>query len=379
MSTSKKRLDTTIVNLTARIETSPEARANGSDSPSRTTTEQTKESSGTPTRANTKSPNLASDGAIHSPVTSHNKHTKSSSGTPSRTQIQISAGDDGSNSPRTTPSKRSKTSTGTPSRIKDKVKPCEKGQDLYNRICKGLIDSSRTPSKNNYKAITPSKFFKSRTPAALDQVIKSVSVSICDEPQDYITDVTNLKRRRSKNTRLVTVETVMPLYNIETGIDGHDDVEIVADIVEEVVKMSISGHDVSKKRSARNTSIRSKSKTERVVQESLKNDLSSLQVEENEEGKPVLEAVKPRKRKGSTQESQPLKKRNKVIYNSADSSDDDDAMFISTMRPILSEDDKKEMDEVLGVCNASDKSVNETEYEASKEIIEGKKRKEGAQ
>merc|ERR1719233_2757960 len=99
-------------------------------------------------------------------------------------------------------------------------------------------------------------------------------------------------------------------------------------------------------------------------------DFSFLQVEENEEGKPVLGAIRSRKRKGSTQESQPSKKRNIVIYNSADSSDDEDAMFISTMKPILSEDDKKEMDEVLGGCNASDRSLNETEYEASKEIID---------
>merc|ERR1719233_1878191 len=142
--------------------------------------------------------------------------------------------------------------------------------------------------------------------------------------------------------------------------------------------MSISGHFVSKKRSSRNTlNNKSKKKTKRVVQEGLRNDINSLQVENDEEGKPVLGAIRSRKRKCSTQESQPSKKRNIVIYNSADSSDDDDAMFISTMKPILSEDDKKEMDEVLGVCNASD--INETEYESSKEMIDGKKRKEGAQ
>merc|ERR1719233_1556267 len=135
--------------------------------------------------------------------------------------------------------------------------------------------------------------------------------------------------------------------------------------------MSISGHFVSKKRSSRNTlNNKSKKKTKRVVQEGLKNDFDSLQVENDEEGKPVLGAIRPRKRKGSTQESQPSKKRNIVVYNSADSSDDDDAMFISTMKPIVSEDDKKEMDEVLGGCNASDESINETEYEASKEIID---------
>jgi len=376
MSTPKKRLDSTIVNLAARIETSPEARASGSHSPSRrTTTKHIKESSGTPTRTKTKS--LAS-GAIHSPVTTTpNKHTKASFVTPSRTKMKISAGD-GSQSPRTTPSKHSKISTGTPTRTKDKVQPCEKGQDLYNRICKGLIDSSRTPSKNNNKVVTPSKFFKSRTPAAHGQVIKRVSVSICDEPQDYITDVENMKRGRSKRTRLVRVETVMPLYNIETGIDGQDDVEIVADIVEELVEKITSGLLVTEKRSSRKTIIRSKNKAKRDVQEGWKDDFSSLQMEDNEEDE-QMPRPRSRKRKGSTQESQPSKKRNIVVYNSADSSDDDDAMFISTMKPILSEDDKKEMDEVLGVCNASDKPINETEYDVSKEIIDGKKRKEGAQ
>merc|ERR1712179_149985 len=93
-------------------------------------------------------------------------------------------------------------------------------------------------------------------------------------------------------------------------------------------------------------------------------------MEDSEEGEPVLRAIRSRKRKSSTQESQPSKKRNIVIDSSADSSNDDDAMFISTMKPFLSEDDKKEIDEVLGVRYANDKSMIETEFEASKDIID---------
>ena len=108
----------------------------------------------------------------------------------------------------------------------------------------------------------------------------------------------------------------------------------------------------------------------------MRNESSSL--EDVKEGNLVFGSSRPRKRKGSPQEIQPFMKRNKVVYNRADSSDDDDAMFISTLKPILSEDDKKEMNEVLGY--ASDKSINETEHETatSLENIDGKKRKEGA-
>ena len=375
MSTPKKRLDTTIVNLAARIETGgPEAKVSGSSSssPRRTTTKHTKESSGTPTRSKMKP---GASVASHSPMSTPSKHAKATFGTPSRTKMKIS-GSNGSLSPRTTPIKHTKGSSGTPSRTKDKVHPCEKGQDLYNRICKGLINSSRTPSKNNNKVVTPSKFFKSREHAAVDYVvIKRVSLSICDEPQDYIKDVEHFKSGKSKRKGFVTV---MPLYNIETGIDGEHNVKIVADIVQEMVEKSINGLSLIKKRFPLKSDIKTRNKAKTVLGEGSRNDSSSL--ENVKEVNSVIRTSRSRKRKGSPQEIQPFMKRNKVIYNRADSSDDDDAMFISTLKPILSEDDKKEMDEVLGLCDASDKSISETGHEtSSKEIIDGKKRKEGAQ
>ena len=376
MSTLKKRLDTTIVNLTARIETCPEANVSDSSGPSRTTTKHTKESPGTPTRSKMKP---GASGAGHSPMNTPSKHAKASIGTPSMTKMKISASD-GNHSPRTTPIKHTtKGSSGTPSRTKDKVHPCEKGQDLYNRICKGLINSSRTPSKNNNKVVTPSKFFKSREHAAVDYVvIKRVSLSICDEPQDYIKDVEHIKSGKSKRKGFVTVETVMPLYNIVTGIDGEHNVKIVADIVQEMVEKSINGLSLIKKRFPLKSDIKTRNKANTVLGEGSRNDPSSL--ENVKEVNSVIRTSRSRKRKGSPQEIQPFMKRNKVVYNRADSSDDDDAMFISTLKPILSEDDKKEMDEVLGACNGSDKSINETEHETSSslEIIDGKKRKEGA-
>ena len=167
----------------------------------------------------------------------------------------------------------------------------------------------------------------------------------------------------------------MPLYNIETGIDGEHNVEIVADIVQEMVEKSINGLSL---RFSVKSAIRTRNKAKTVVGEGLRNDSSSP--ENVEEVNSVFRTSRSRKRKGSHQEIQPFMKRNKVVYNRADSSDDDDAMFISTLKPILSEDDKKEMDEVLGLRDASDKSISETGHEtSSKEIIDGKKRKEGAQ
>jgi len=304
MSTPQKRLDTTIVNLAARVELVSSPKGSATQSPRRTT-----------------------------------GYSKTSSSTPTRTKVQ----------------------------------PCEKGENLYNKICKGLVTSSRTPTKQ--KALTPSKFFKSRSIS-----VKTVTLSVCDKPQEYITDIENLKKvgGKSRSKCIGLVETVMPLYNIKSGSEIQDHVEIVTDIVDEVFEKSTLGKSSGiKMKISEKIAIRQKVKAIAPRQDdSSKDAFSSLLKEEK---KPLLHVVKSRKRKGSPLDTPPSKKRNDVVFNSVDSSDEDDPMFISTKKPILSEDDKKEMDQVLGVYDARNKLVSETEYEASKEVIDARRRKEGAQ
>jgi len=304
MSTPKKRLDTTIVNLAARVEVVTSPKGSASQSPRRTT-----------------------------------GYSKTSSSTPTRTKVQ----------------------------------PCEKGENLYNKICKGLITSSRTPTKQ--KALTPSKFFKSRSIS-----VKIVKLSVCDKPQAYITDIENLKKvgGKSRSKCVGLVETVMPLFNIKSGSEIQDHVEIVTDIVDEVFEKSTLGKSSGiRMKISEKTAIRQKVKANAHRQDDSSKDVFSSLL--NEEKKPLLHVVKSRKRKGSPIDIPPSKKRNDVVFNSVDSSDEDDAMFISTKKPILSEDDKKEMDQVLGVYDAGNKLVSEAECEASKGVIDGRRRKEGAQ
>jgi len=263
---------------------------------------------------------------------------------------------------------------GTPTR--KKVDLCDKGQDIYNRICKDLIDSTRTPTKE--KAPTPSKFFKSRitTAVAAAELIltKSVPVSICNDPQEYITDVVKVKkvgRKYKKNTALV--ETVMPLYNIQAGIDAQEHVEIIADIVEEVIERTTQYVTTGRKMR--------KSYSERTV---LRDEAKVGGSEGNQDFFILLGEGKKagvlRKRKGSPQKVQSSPKRSKIVYNNADSSDDDDVMVISTSKPIISADDKKEMNEILGMTDEQE-TLTMTDYEASKQIVDvaGKRRREGAQ
>jgi len=92
-----------------------------------------------------------------------------------------------------TPKQPSSPLVRTPKHSKQKttnVTPCKKGQqsskqsnrsqDLYKRICQGLLENSRTPPKN--KVLTPTKFFKSRAPAR--QIY-----SFVEDPEDIIEDV----------------------------------------------------------------------------------------------------------------------------------------------------------------------------------------------
>merc|ERR1712202_111216 len=61
------------------------------------------------------------------------------------------------------------------------------------------------------------------------------------------------------------------------------------------------------------------------------------------------------KRKRTPQGRKPSKKMKTFVYNNPDSSDEDDDIFISTVKPILSEEEKREMKEILGSSDETEK------------------------
>eukprot|EP00092_Neocalanus_flemingeri_P025604 GFUD01027759.1.p1 GENE.GFUD01027759.1~~GFUD01027759.1.p1 ORF type:complete len:344 (-),score=99.86 GFUD01027759.1:75-1106(-) len=262
-------------------------------------------------------------------------------------------------------------------RGKQSSKPCDRSQDLYKRICQGLLDNTRTPPKN--KVLTPTKFFKSRA-AAPTHVVRDVFIYFCDEPVEYIKDLKRLEmqkcrgRSRSRKSRSAAVEMVMPLYNIKTVDGAQEHIEIVADIVEEVFEQSTI-MKVKERRSQRNaTPAKTPKRTKNLVIRSeyrQKVEKSSdnkpqiysfvedpdnvIEDEETSAKKSIKVKVKkvatagPSKRKGTLQaNSRPSKKRKTFVYNNLDSSDEDDNIFISTVKPIISEEEKREMKQILG-------------------------------
>lgn len=70
--------------------------------------------------------------------------------------------------------------------------------------------------------------------------------------QSSIKDVENMNKTggRSRRRHSVAVETVMPLYNIKTGGDAYEHVEIVADVVNEI----FDGKTKKKSREVKQTS-----------------------------------------------------------------------------------------------------------------------------
>jgi len=295
---------------------------------------------------------------------------------------------------RTPKQTKTKTSVVTPN--SKRALPCGRSQDLYKRICKDVIDSSRTPPN---KVLTPSKFFKSRTTAASKNSVKRVSLYFSDDPVEYIKDVENMNKVGGRNRKRpsVAVEVVMPLYNIKTGDGDHKYVEVVADIVEEVFDEATKGKAKSYKiRTAKNKKIYDhgvliKPSTssfklseyeeppiysfERNDEETTEIITIAKEVIKESESVIIFPAAGTMKRKGSMLETQPSKKRKPVVYNDADSSDEEDAMFISTVKPILSDEEKKEMQKILG--KSGDNFEDRTDIDTAKENIGVRKRKEG--
>ena len=143
--------------------------------------------------------------------------------------------------------KHSKTKTSVVTPNSKRVLACDRSQDLYKRICKGLIDLSRTPL--NKKVLTPSKFFKSRTTAAPKNTVKRVPFYFCDAPVEYIKDVENMNKVGGRNRKRpsVAVEVVIPLDNIKTGVGAQDYVEVMTDIVEKIFDEATRGNAKSLK------------------------------------------------------------------------------------------------------------------------------------
>ena len=143
--------------------------------------------------------------------------------------------------------KHSKTKTSVVTPNSKRVLACDRSQDLYKRICKGLIDLSRTPL--NKKVLTPSKFFKSRTTAAPKNAVKRVPFYFCDAPVEYIKDVENMNKVGGRNRKRpsVAVEVVIPLDNIKTGVGAQDYVEVMTDIVEKIFDEATRGNAKSLK------------------------------------------------------------------------------------------------------------------------------------
>jgi len=291
---------------------------------------------------------------------------------------------------RTPKQSKLKTCVVTPSPKRKRVQPCDRSKDLYNRICKGLIDSTRTPPKN---ILTPTKFFKSRSVAltpvpAPKNLVNTVSLYFCAEPVEYITDVENMNKvgGRTRKRGSVAVEMVMPLCNIKTGGDAHEHVEIVAD-VDELTKgetktlkspevETVKFHKVVETSTPSTSSLKSEESEPPIYsfegnneENSEFNDMTSESFMYSVIKTPAAVSIK---RKGSTKETEPSKRRKTVVYNDADSSDEEDAMFISTIKPILSEEDNEEMLKILG------KADDATDIATAKEDIGVRRqRKEG--
>jgi len=280
-------------------------------------------------------------------------------------------------------------------------KQSDRSQDLYKRICQGLLDNTRTPPKN--KVLTPTKFFKNR--AAVPKhvnAVKNVFLYFCDEPVEYIKDlerVNKKSRARSKRSQTAAVEMVMPFYNIKTVNGAQEHIEIAADIVEEIFEKSSLVKD-KRRRSLRNSvpvkspkpniDILSSSKSYKRVEnarESSDNkpqiysfvdeaddliedvETSSKKVVKMKVQKPIADSS--RKRKGTPQGSQPSKKSKTFVYNNPDSSDEDDDIFISTVKPILSEEEKREMKEILGSSDETEKLLGDEDEDY---VVEGNKK-----
>ena len=200
---------------------------------------------------------------------------------------------------------------------------------------------------------------------------------------------------RTRKRRTVAVEMVMPLYNIKTGVDAHEHVEMVADVVDEIFDESTKGK--TKKQKSRKVKT---GKTQKVVDQGVPTRPSTSSSNKSEEYEPFIYSFEgnveentefnktaPKslkysvikapaavsiKKIGSPQKSEPSKKRKAVVYNEADSSDEEDAMFISTIKPILSEEENEEMQKILG------KSDDATDIDTTKEDVGVKRqRKEG--
>jgi len=140
---------------------------------------------------------------------------------------------------RTPKHSKQKTTNVTPSKKgQQSSKQSDRSQDLYKRICQGLLDNSRTPPKN--KVLTPTKFFKSRAAAPKPSQI----YSFVEDPEDIIEDMetstkkvvkvkvqkpiadSSRKRKRTPQGRKPSKKMKTIVYNNPDSSDEDDDIFI---------------------------------------------------------------------------------------------------------------------------------------------------------
>jgi len=284
-----------------------------------------------------------------------------------------------SSSPLVKTPKRDKLTTGkvTPGKKgKQSPAPCDRSQDLYKRICQGLLESTRTPPKS--KILTPTKFFKSRVVATpSSDNTRRVFLSFFDEPVEYITDLEMFETLRGRSRRSAVVEMVMPLYNIQTTEDSQDDIEVVADIVHEIFDLATlarsrrSGRKIIPTVNKANREVSGisprpskKSKKYKQVIASDPEAYSFVKKGQGVSGKGSAQCgtfatAGPVKRRGAPLDSNPLKKLKLHVYNNPDSSDEEDEIFVSTVKPIISEEEKREMLKILGNADETEKLLGD--------------------
>jgi len=269
-------------------------------------------------------------------------------------------------------------------------KSYDRSQDLYRKICQGLINSSRTPPKANSQ--TTSKFFKSRTPSRASNLPprtravgkKTVTLYFSNEPVEYIKDLEKVKtvKRGKKKRDSEVLEIVMPLYNIRAADEAPEYLETVSNIVEEIFETSINMilkkrkypivnknkiilKSIKRPRKAGDIN-RSTSCSSKPLAISFGDNMEDIKdMETMQKDNIAFNVTKEnsksdkRKRKSSVNLNKPSKKRKTIVYNNHDSSDDDDEIFLSTCKPILSEEEKQEMEQILGKSNETEKLLGD--------------------
>jgi len=239
------------------------------------------------------------------------------------------------------------TYTRTPKQSKLRNLQCVKSQDLYKRICAGLLVSSRTPPKNN--KLTPSRFFKSRMIGVSKKKLK-IQLVFVEQPECYILDICKelIRTPRSKNKLKERGDSSSPsLHSMK--LRGCSEIfklanGIIEEVVSEITGQSISSQHQNKR--LRRRWVGKGSDDSSMEQKSIQISLVSSSTGNNNK---ILDGSRGKRKNPFKQEenqTRPPKRSRPFKYNKADSSDEEESVLISS-NPILSDDEQEEMDKVL--------------------------------